>query len=196
MGEVVEYYQFSSMKAPPPPQPDDLSLSSPSALPPASEPPFSPPPPPPASPPSTSSSPPSSSSTSSSSQSLPLSYAQWQSERAEMVALDRCAVTATWRMVSTAAFTSVLAAVYRHYQGRSKVQMAISATGVFLFTTALTWQVWAKPCAEDFFQSDGAMAERGRAALRREMTDHPLLLAYEQKQRDRGGERELEGPRS
>ena len=178
MGSVVEYYQFSSMKAPPPPPEDALSSSlfAPSPVPPPTTSPT----------PSSSTLPPSPSPfPSPSPSSLLLTYPEWQSERAEMLSLDRCTVSATWRILSTASFSGLAAAIYRHRQGKGKVVMAMSGGGFFLFTAALSWSFWGKRCASEFLTSEGRVAERGRAVLRREMEDHPLLAEYEEKHRTR-----------
>ena len=180
MASVIDYYQFSSMKAPPRPEDIAIPLSSPSPPHPA---PVHAPLPPSSlsstSPPSSLAATPSSSFTPT--PSPPFTYAEWQSERAEMLALDQCAFTATWRMLSTSALTGTVAMVWRHYQGRSKLGMAMSGVGVAIFTTAVTWNVWGKACANDFLTSEGRVAERGRAALRKEMDDHPLLVQYQEK---------------
>ena len=196
MSSVVEYYYFSSMK--PPPRPDDASLSAPPTPPPSTSLEPSPPstvsPPSPVSPPfsvsptppPTSPSPPPITSptlTSPMAPSHPLTYAEWQSERAEILALDNCAVQATWRIGSTATFASLLAMLWRHRQGKTKIGIALSGVGVFIFTGAVSWSVWGKRCATEFLQSEGRVADRGRAVLRREMEDHPLLEAYEAKHR-------------
>ena len=173
MNSVVEYYQFASMKAPTRPEDPASSPLPPPPLPPTpTDHPVPPSSPTPSPPPASSSSPP---------PSTPLSYAEWQSERAEMLALDQCAITATWRIGSTSLLTGALAMVYRHRQGRSKVQMALSGGGWALFTAALTWNVWGKQCANEFLLSEGRVADRGRAELRKEMEDHPLLIEYQQK---------------
>ena len=187
MGTVVEYYQYSCMKAPP--RPDEAatdSASSPSPSPfPSPRSPSTPSslPQPALTAPAASLSLPESGAASFDplTSSAPLTYAKWQSEREEMRRLDQCALKATRNMLAAGASTGVITLVYR-FRGQSsasRIGSLLQASGVFLLTAAVAWRVWGKRCAEEFLQTEGRVADRARAVMRREMPDHPMLQRWD-----------------
>ena len=113
-----------------------------------------------------------------------LSLSDWQTERSELRVLERCAnqsavyIGASTITASTAAFL-----IARNRYQRSRIGALFSAVGVGLVTASLTWRVWGRGCAVDFLQSQGRVADRARRRLREEMSDHPILIEYEDKQR-------------
>ena len=163
MAEVVEYDSFQSIKPP------RLTLDTPSPHPP---------------PPTITTHPTTTQRAFASDPSL--SMADWQTERAELRVLESCAnqsalyIGACMATASTATFV-----IARQRYQRSRIGAVVTAVAVGLLTGSVTWRVWGRGCAVDFLQSEGRVAERGRRRLREEMSDHPILIEYEEKQRQR-----------
>lgn len=160
MAEVVEYDYYQSIK---PPLPNNTTTPTP--LPPTTT---------PAQPTRAFASDPS------------LSMADWQAERTELRVLERCAnqsavyIGASSLTASTATFL-----IARNRYQRSRIGALVTAVGVGLVTASVTWRVWGRGCAVDFLQSEGRVADRGRRRLREEMSDHPILIEYEDNQRQK-----------
>ena len=113
-----------------------------------------------------------------------LSLAAWQTERSELRLLERCAnQSAVYIGACTLTAAVATFVVARQRYQRSRIGALFSSVGVALVTASATWRVWGRGCAVDFLQSDGRVADKARRRLREEMSDHPILIGYEDMQR-------------
>ena len=168
MGEVVEYDYFQMVKPPPPPpqqQQQQQSTDSPLTT-------------------TTTTTSTTIEPTRAFASNPNLTFSDWQTERSELRILEQCANQSALYIAATTLTTSTVAfLIARQRYGRSRIGALFTTAGVALFTASISWRVWGRGCAVDFLQSEGRVAERGRRRLREEMSDHPILIAWEDQQR-------------
>ena len=116
-----------------------------------------------------------------------LTLADWQTERSELRVLERCAnQSAVYIGASTLTASTATFFLARQRYQRSRIGALFTAAAVGLVTASVTWRVWGRGCAVEFLESEGRVADRARRRLREEMSDHPILIEYEDRQRARG----------
>ena len=167
MAEVVEYDYYQSIK-PPRPMDDAVTATPPLSTPTTTQP------------------------TRAFASNPSMSLTEWQLERTELRVLERCAnQSAAYIGCCTLAASTATFLIARNRHQRSRVGALFTAVGVGLVTASVTWRVWGRGCAVDFLQSEGRVAERGRRRLREEMSDHPILIEYEDKRRQKAADRSV-----